>query len=66
MPDVKPATEPKERIYGNAYLVDVGTEEEFSAVTERGAINIPVDFILAHRNEFKSKKNIIVFCQSGS
>ncbi|MBX3239118.1 MAG: rhodanese-like domain-containing protein [Chitinophagaceae bacterium] len=49
-----------------AFLVDVRTPGEFSSGTVHGAVNIPLDRITAELAKFKGKKNIVVFCRSGS
>ncbi len=55
-----------EAIRGGAFLVDVRTPEEFSSGSVSGAVNIPLDRLEARINEFKDKKNIVVFCRSGN
>lgn len=55
-----------EAITDGAYLVDVRTPAEFSAGCVKGSVNIPLDKITSELSRFKSKKNIIVFCQSGN
>ncbi|TAH30033.1 MAG: rhodanese-like domain-containing protein [Cytophagales bacterium] len=49
-----------------AYLVDVRTPQEFASGSVKGATNIPLDKIQSQLSKFKDKKNIIVFCRSGS
>lgn len=49
-----------------AMLVDVRTAQEFAAGHVKGSVNIPLDSIPHKLNQFKGKKNIIVFCQSGA
>lgn len=49
-----------------AFLVDVRTSQEFQRGSVKGAINIPLNEIKSNLEKFKSKKNIIVFCQSGA
>jgi len=49
-----------------ALLVDVRTPAEFSAGSVKGAINIPLAKIPNELAKFKGKKNIVVFCRSGS
>lgn len=49
-----------------AFLVDVRTPAEFAAGSVRGAVNIPLDKITGRLSAFKNKKNIVVFCRSGS
>lgn len=48
-----------------AFLVDVRTPQEFKMGSVKGAVNIPLNEVKAKLSKFKSKKNIIVFCQSG-
>jgi rhodanese-related sulfurtransferase len=57
---VKPITK-KETFY-----VDVRTPAEFAQGSAKGAINIPLDQIEKQLAKFKDKKNIVVFCRSGS
>jgi phage shock protein E len=49
-----------------AFLVDVRTPGEFAAGNVKGSVNIPLDTIPAQLAQFKNKKNIVVFCRSGS
>lgn len=49
-----------------AFLVDVRTAGEFAQGHVKGSVNIPVDSIEMKLQQFKNKKNIIVFCRSGS
>lgn len=58
--DLKPIIEE------GAYLVDVRTPGEFSQGHVKGSVNIPLDSIPAQLAKFKDKKNIVVFCRSGS
>lgn len=53
-------------IQEGAYLVDVRTPMEFSMGSVAGAVNIPLDTIPGQLAKFRNKKNIIVFCKSGS
>src|SRR5690554_452465 len=55
-----------EVIKDGAFLVDVRTPAEFSAGSVKGAVNIPLDKVPSQLSKFKGKKNIIVFCRSGS
>lgn len=55
-----------EAIKEGAYLVDVRTPAEFSAGSVKGAVNIPLSEVKNKLSKFKGKKNIIVFCRSGS
>jgi len=57
---VKPITK-KETFY-----VDVRTPAEFAQGPVKGAVNIPLDQIEKQLAKFKGKKNIVVFCRSGS
>ena len=56
----------KKMIADGAYLVDVRTPQEFAEGHVAGSYNIPVDDVAANLDKFKNKKNIIVFCRSGS
>lgn len=58
--DLKPIIEE------GAYLVDVRTPGEFSQGHVKGSVNIPLDSIPSQLQKFKDKKNIVVFCRSGS
>ncbi len=49
-----------------AFLVDVRTPGEFGEGHVKGSVNIPLDTIPSQLARFKSKKNIVVFCRSGS
>lgn len=49
-----------------AYLVDVRTPGEFAQGHVKGSVNIPLDTIPSQLEKFKGKKNIVVFCRSGS
>jgi len=44
----------------------VRTPQEFAEGSVKGAVNIPPDKIESQLEKFKSKKDIIVFCRSGS
>ncbi|MDX1902781.1 MAG: rhodanese-like domain-containing protein [Thermonemataceae bacterium] len=48
-----------------AFLVDVRTPAEFKSGSVKGAVNVPLDSIKNQLNQFKNKKNIVVFCRSG-
>lgn len=48
------------------FLVDVRTAQEFNAGHVKGSVNIPVNVISSNINKFHNKKNVIVFCRSGS
>jgi rhodanese-related sulfurtransferase len=48
------------------FYVDVRTPAEFAQGSVKGAENIPLDQIEKQLVKFKGKKNIIVFCRSGS
>ncbi len=58
--DLKPIIEE------GAFLVDVRTPGEFSQGNVKGSVNIPLDSIPSQLQKFKDKKNIVVFCRSGS
>ncbi|WP_310556945.1 rhodanese-like domain-containing protein [Flavobacterium sp.] len=49
-----------------AFLVDVRTAAEFAEGNVAGSTNIPLDQVANKIDRFKGKKNIIVFCRSGS
>lgn len=55
----------KELINQDAFLVDVREPSEFASGSVKGATNIPLGTIASEINQFKNKKNIIVFCRSG-
>lgn len=48
-----------------AFLVDVRTPAEFAGGHVKGSVNIPLDRVAWQLSQFKNKKNIVVFCQSG-
>ena len=56
----------EEAVKNGALLVDVRTPAEFSAGSVKGAVNIPLDKVQSQLSKFKNKKNIVVFCRSGS
>jgi rhodanese-related sulfurtransferase len=58
--DLKPIIEE------GAFLVDVRTPAEFSQGNVKGSMNIPLDSLPSQLQKFKDKKNIVVFCRSGS
>jgi len=60
-----PKTDLKKIIEQLAFLVDVRTASEFASGHVKGSVNIPLDKIPAQLFQFKGKKNIVVFCQSG-
>ena len=49
-----------------AFLVDVRSAGEFAADHVKGSVNIPLDQVQNHLAKFKGKKQIVVFCRSGS
>lgn len=53
-------------IKDGAFLVDVRTPGEFACGSAKGAVNIPLDRLPAQLSKFRGRKNIIVFCRSGS
>jgi len=53
-------------IKDGAFLVDVRTPAEFSVGSVKGAVNIPLEKVPSQLSKFKNKKNIVVFCRSGS
>ena len=58
--DLKPIIEE------GAYLVDVRSPGEFAQEHVKGSVNIPLDALPTQLTKFKGKKNIVVFCRSGS
>ena len=48
------------------FYVDVRTPAEFAQGSVKGAVNIPLDQVEKQLVKFKGKKNIVVFCRSGS
>ena len=57
----------KEKVdYKTAFLVDVRTPDEFAGGSVPGAVNIPLQEIDHRIDEFHGKKQIVVFCRSGS
>lgn len=58
--------EVKEALKNGAFLVDVRTSTEFACGSATNAVNIPLNQLRNNLNKFKSKKQIIVFCQSGA
>ncbi|HSN61485.1 MAG TPA: rhodanese-like domain-containing protein [Ferruginibacter sp.] len=61
-----PKVDLKATIEEGAYLVDVRSPGEFADGHVKGSVNIPLDKITQQLAKFKNKKNIIVFCRSGS
>jgi phage shock protein E len=49
-----------------AFLVDVRSPFEFAGGSVKGAVNIPLETIPNQLTKFRNKKNIVVFCRSGS
>jgi rhodanese-related sulfurtransferase len=58
-------TDLKNIIEQGAFLVDVRTAAEFERGHVKGSVNIPLDKIPTQLAQFRSRKNIIVFCLSG-
>ena len=56
----------KQTTKNETFYVDVRTPTEFAQGSVKGAINIPLDQIENQLAKFKGKKNIVVFCRSGS
>jgi phage shock protein E len=52
--------------YASAFLVDVRTPEEFAEGSVAGAVNIPLSEVANRIADFKGKKQMVVFCRSGS
>lgn len=53
-------------LISGAFLVDVRSKLEFESGSANGAVNIPVDQIDLHLDQFKGKEKIVVFCRSGN
>lgn len=49
-----------------AFLVDVRSAAEFKFGSVKGAVNIPLEQIVAKAPMLKTKKAIVVFCRSGA
>ena len=47
-------------------LVDVRTPHEFKAGSVVGAINIPMNEVVARIDELKKNEPLVVFCRSGN
>ena len=47
-------------------LVDVRTPEEFTQGSVKNAVNIPLKDLESHIQQFRGKKNIVVFCRRGN
>lgn len=60
------ASELKQAIKNETYLVDVRSSYEFSHGSLRGAVNIPLPEIKNKIKELKGKKNLVLFCRSGN
>lgn len=56
----------KSIISSGAFLVDVRSKAEFESGSANGAVNIPVDQIDLHLDQFKGRDRIVVFCRSGN
>lgn len=56
----------KNVISEGAFLVDVRTPMEFAEGHVKGSVNIPLNNVASQLAKFKNKKNIVVFCRSGS
>ena len=67
-PTIKKGTTQKAKTTAksNTFYVDVRTPAEFAQGSVKGAINVPLDQIENQLAKFKGKKNIVVFCRSGS
>lgn len=55
-----------EFLKNGAFLVDVRTPGEFKSGSVKGAVNIPLAELQQELKRFKGKKNIVLFCRSGS
>jgi rhodanese-related sulfurtransferase len=51
--------------FAESLLVDVRTPKEFAQGSVPGAVNIPLGMVKDRLNEFKNKKQVVVFCHSG-
>lgn len=58
--------EVKNAIKEGAFLVDVRTPGEFAMGTALGAVNIPLEALHNHMNDFEGKSSIVFFCRSGA
>ncbi len=47
-------------------MEDVRSAQEFNSGHVKGSVNIPVGTVIANISKFKNKKQIVVFCRSGS
>lgn len=52
--------------FENAFIVDVRTPAEFNGGSFEGAVNIPLNTVGDNIEEFEGKKQVVVFCRSGS
>lgn len=50
----------------NGVVVDVRTPEEFAEEHFTGAVNIPVDQILARMDEIPRNQPVVLYCASGA
>lgn len=51
--------------FAESLLVDVRTPKEFAQGSVPGAVNIPLGMVKHRLDEFKNKKQVVVFCHSG-
>ncbi len=56
----------KSIIANGAMLVDVRNTDEYKSGHVKGSVNIPLDQVANKINQFKGKKQIVVFCRSGN
>lgn len=59
-------SELKSAINEGAFLVDVRNRDEFAGGHAKNTVNIPLGEIQTKLDEFKNKKQIVVFCRSGN
>lgn len=60
-------TKKKDEIdFENAFIVDVRTPGEFNGGHWEGAINIPLNELQNHLDQFEGKEQIVVYCRSGA
>lgn len=59
-------SELKEAITNGAFLVDVRNRDEFASGHAKNTVNIPLGEIQNKLDEFRNKKQLVVFCRSGN
>lgn len=55
-----------EALRNGAYLIDVRSKGEFAGGSAPEAVNIPMSEIRNQLEKIKKKKEVVVFCRSGS